>query len=66
MNIRTRVLLGLILVLISGCQFYEEPVACTMDAKECPDGSAVGRIPPDCQFAPCPGENTPNENSDDY
>jgi hypothetical protein len=32
----------------------EEPVACTMDAKQCPDGSYVGRVPPDCDFAPCP------------
>lgn len=30
-------------------------VACTMDAKVCPDGSAVGRVPPSCEFAPCPG-----------
>lgn len=29
---------------------------CTMEAKICSDGSAVGRIPPDCAFAPCPGE----------
>ncbi|MES2216084.1 MAG: hypothetical protein V4481_02200 [Patescibacteria group bacterium] len=29
-------------------------VACTMDAKACPDGSYVGRIPPTCQFAACP------------
>lgn len=28
---------------------------CTMDAKICPDGSAVGRVPPNCEFAPCPG-----------
>lgn len=34
----------------------EEPVACTMDAKICPDGSAVGRTPPSCAFAACPGE----------
>lgn len=33
-----------------------EGVACTMDAKICPDGSAVGRIPPSCAFAACPGE----------
>jgi len=32
----------------------ETPVACTADAMICPDGSAVGRIPPDCNFAPCP------------
>lgn len=29
-------------------------VACTADAKICPDGSAVGRIGPNCTFAPCP------------
>lgn len=33
-------------------------VACTMDAKECPDGSFVGRIPPKCDFAPCPEKGT--------
>lgn len=31
-----------------------EPVFCTMDAKQCPDGSYVGRTGPSCQFAPCP------------
>ena len=30
------------------------PVSCTMDAKICPDGSAVGRSGPKCEFAPCP------------
>jgi len=30
------------------------PVACTMDAKICPDGSAVGRVGPDCEFEECP------------
>src|SRR3989344_2428627 len=30
------------------------PVACTMEAKLCPDGSAVGRTGPKCEFAPCP------------
>jgi len=28
--------------------------ACTMEAKLCPDGSAVGRTEPNCKFAPCP------------
>ncbi len=32
------------------------PVACTMDAKKCEDGSFVGRVGPSCEFAPCPGE----------
>ena len=29
-------------------------VACTQEAKLCPDGSAVGRTGPDCSFAACP------------
>lgn len=31
-----------------------ETVFCTQDAKICPDGSAVGRIGPNCDFAVCP------------
>lgn len=31
-------------------------VACTMDAKICADGSAVGREGPNCEFAKCPDE----------
>lgn len=40
-----------------------ENIACTMDAKMCPDGSAVSRTGPNCEFAPCPGETgfTPPE-----
>ncbi len=30
------------------------PVACTMEAKVCPDGSYVGRSGPKCEFAACP------------
>lgn len=55
-------------VLILGIIFYfmyptpqtydgaDEPggVACTMEAKQCPDGSYVGRQGPKCEFAPCP------------
>jgi hypothetical protein len=32
----------------------EEQIFCTLDAKLCPDGSYVGRVPPNCEFAPCP------------
>lgn len=67
--------LGLIIVLMIAMMdrpLFQEPttpppygdgVACTMDAKICPDGSGVGRIPPSCEFAPCPGEDdhTPSE-----
>ncbi|MGH7175010.1 MAG: hypothetical protein ACREGR_01460 [Minisyncoccia bacterium] len=31
--------------------------ACPLDAKLCPDGSAVGRVAPACNFAPCPPPN---------
>lgn len=30
--------------------------ACTKDARICPDGTSVGRVPPSCNFAPCAGE----------
>ena len=32
---------------------------CTMDAKICPDGSAVGRTGPNCESAPCPTVENP-------
>jgi hypothetical protein len=31
-----------------------EQVFCTQEAKQCPDGSYVGRTGPKCEFAPCP------------
>lgn len=32
-----------------------ESVACTLDAKVCPDGRTyVSRVPPTCEFAACP------------
>jgi len=45
----------LILFFAAGCgQKNPGPVACTMEAKLCPDGSAVGRTGPNCEFAACP------------
>lgn len=32
-------------------------VACTEEAKICPDGTSVGRVSPSCSFAPCPFPN---------
>ena len=29
-------------------------VACTQEAKQCPDGSYVSRTGPNCEFAKCP------------
>lgn len=36
-----------------------QPVACTMEAKICPDGSSVSRSGPNCEFARCPDGSTP-------
>lgn len=32
----------------------ENATHCTQDVMKCPDGSYVGRNPPDCNFSPCP------------
>ena len=54
----------LVLILVGVLGFFinktrqPEEVACTLEAKLCPDGSAVGRMPPDCEFALCPGESS--------
>ena len=36
-----------------------QPVACTMEAKLCPDGSYVSRTGPNCEFAVCPISTPP-------
>lgn len=36
----------------------EEVAYCTLDAKLCPDGSYVGRVPPSCEFAVCPSSTS--------
>ena len=44
-------------ILWTGWQAYtgsNGPVACTEEAKICPDGSAVGRVGPHCEFSECP------------
>jgi len=37
-----------------GAKSPRKPVACTQEAKLCPDGSAVGRVGPNCEFTSCP------------
>ncbi len=50
-------------VFLTGCfngavqEPTKETVFCATDAKVCSDGSSVGRVAPDCEFAACP---TPN------
>jgi len=53
------ILISVAAIAMSGYAAYyyftsDEPIACKMDAKVCPDGSSVGRISPDCEFAECP------------
>ncbi|MFZ2804468.1 MAG: hypothetical protein WA001_04550 [Patescibacteria group bacterium] len=53
-----------VMLFASGCQILPyvsppSPVACTLEAKICPDGSAVGRVGPSCEFAPCPATPKP-------
>jgi hypothetical protein len=58
------VLLAIVLVFVAACGAWyfvvdhnnvpSGSVACTQEAKECPDGSYVGRIGSNCEFAACP------------
>jgi len=45
------ILLAFSIIFLVSCK---REVVCTMEAKICPDGSAVGRIAPNCEFAECP------------
>jgi len=45
---------ALIFVDTKTAEAPEEPVFCTQDAKQCPDGSFVGRVAPNCEFEACP------------
>jgi len=61
-----KVIIAVVIIIIVGVMALwflikggEEPVACTMDAKQCPDGSYVGRVPPKCDFAACPEVENP-------
>lgn len=54
-------LLTLLIIIVSASLMYfissysqTKKIACTMEAKICPDGSAVGRTGPNCEFTPCP------------
>lgn len=54
-----------LLLVIGGILLMKQPtkesptppnggVACTMEAKQCPDGSYVSRTGPKCEFSACP------------
>lgn len=61
--VTTVVLLGGIWLFHSGTipalTGSSDPVACTMEALECPDGSYVGRTGPNCEFSMCPDGSNP-------
>jgi hypothetical protein len=55
------IIIGTIILLVNvsfGYYLYKQQslkqIACTMEAKICPDGTSVGRSGPKCEFAPCP------------
>lgn len=68
MNNKIIVLILLLVAIVAGFFFFldsimdklitvpvvVEPVACTQEAKLCPDGSSVGRTGTNCAFAECP------------
>lgn len=55
------IIISIILVILATGGYFAEkylvsnkPVACTTEAKICPDGSSVGRTGPNCEFSQCP------------
>lgn len=60
-----KIILAVVLLLVIGIVGYyvgydqgferKEAVFCPQDVQECPGGSFVGRVPPNCEFAECPG-----------
>lgn len=48
------VIIAIIIIAAIVVLSSNKPIACTQEALICHDGSAVGRIQPDCRFAPCP------------
>lgn len=55
-------IIGCLALALAGATVYNQrkmmnraaEVACTMEARLCPDGSYVGREGPNCEFAACP------------
>lgn len=55
-----------LLVFLSLILFFShsESMACTMEAKLCPDGSYVGRTGPNCEFISCPEDRCSHFDAD--
>jgi hypothetical protein len=75
MGIKAQLMTVVVLLALAGAIIYfwnitapkewgfNQNVACTMEAKLCPDGSAVGRSGPNCEFAQCPATATSTSGS---
>ena len=50
--------------LLASCSNINKPAVCTQDVKVCPDGSAVSRVPPGCNFAECHPTGSNKSNCD--
>ncbi len=46
-------------IAITEKSFGTADIICTQDAKQCPDGSYVGRMPPSCEFTSCGDVGSP-------
>lgn len=58
------VILGLVIIGLGVFLIFEgqpKEIACTLEARICPDGSAVGRTGLNCEFAACPPVNPKEE-----
>ena len=50
--------------IVVGTVYPDGTIVCTEEGKICPDGTVVGRVAPDCEFARCPNQTsqeTPQE-----
>ncbi len=60
-------LIAVLIIILAGVGYFyqgrgaEETQVCTLEAKICPDGSAVGRTGPNCEFAACPEADSGTE-----
>lgn len=50
------VIAGVYLWITKNGSYEDEQIMCTADALICPDGSAVGRTGPNCEFSACPNQ----------
>ncbi len=58
MNKKLFLLLIIVVIVISGCTNF---AGCSKEGKSCGDGTIVGRVPPNCEFAPCPDSQIKEE-----